>query len=91
MIKIVVIALLCEAVWETLKMIWQSGKFSIEKLGILILGILIALGSGIDLLALVGIPMQVPYLGMILTGILISRGSNYIHDLTNLISSGGEK
>lgn len=82
---LVVAALIGEAVWETLKMTWQSGKFSWDRLGALIIGMLIAVSGGLDLPKLVGIALQVPYLGMILTGVLISRGANFIHDLLGKI------
>ncbi|ABI68436.1 hypothetical protein Swol_1126 [Syntrophomonas wolfei subsp. wolfei str. Goettingen G311] len=39
------------------------------------------MGTGIDLFATVGLPINIPYLGLILTGIIISRGANFIHDL----------
>ena len=80
-LMLVVAAMIGEAVWETLKMIWQEGKFSVDKLGALVIGLLITLAGNLDLPALVGIPFIVPYLGMILTGILISRGANFVHDL----------
>ncbi|WP_175574639.1 hypothetical protein [Syntrophomonas wolfei] len=54
---------------------------SIDRVGALVLGITIALGTGIDLFATVGLPINIPYLGLILTGIIISRGANFIHDL----------
>jgi len=80
-LMLVVAAMIGESVWETLKMIWQEGKLSIDRIGALVIGLLIALSGNLDLPALVGIPFIVPYLGMILTGILISRGANFVHDL----------
>jgi hypothetical protein len=81
MLSLLVIALLGESIWETLKMVWQTGKLSADKVGALIVGIALTVGTGLDLFALVGVPIHIPYLGMILTGILISRGANFIHDL----------
>lgn len=82
---VVVIAFIVEAVWETLKMIWQQGKVSIDRIGALVVGLLVAFASGIDLFVLVELPLQVPYVGLALTGILISRGANFIHDLLKKI------
>ena len=79
-IKITILAILCEAIWENLKMIWENGKFSINRLGALILSVIIALATQIDLFALLEIQI-VPVLGSIFTGILISRGANVLHDL----------
>jgi hypothetical protein len=77
---VLVIAAMVEAVWETLKMVWQEGKFSFDKLGALAIGLLVAFGSGIDVTELMGVQMKLPYLGIVLTGILISRGANWMHD-----------
>jgi len=90
-IKILIIAITIEAIWENCKIIWQKGKFSGEKIGVLITGILVSVCTGIDFFSLIGIPIVVPYVGsyvgQILTGTLVSRGANYIHDLINRINS----
>lgn len=78
---ILILALIGESIWETLKMTWQNGKVSVDRIGALIIGLLLAFGSGLDLLALVGVPLVIPYLGVFLTGLLISRGANFVHDL----------
>lgn len=78
---ILVAALLVEAVWETGKMVWQQGKISIDRIGALAVGILFAVGAGLDLCIVVGICFVYPIIGQLLTGILISRGANFVHDL----------
>lgn len=80
-LSLIVLALIGEATWETLKMVWQTGKISVDRIGSMVIGLLLAVGSGLDLMALIGIPLKVPYAGLILTGLLISRGSNFVHDL----------
>ena len=47
----------------------------------LIFGIFIAVAYKIDLLKLVNIESEIPYVGSVLTGIIFSRGSNYLYDL----------
>ena len=79
-IKITILALLAEAIWENLKMIWENNKFSINRLGALILSVILALATQIDLFKVLDIEI-VPVIGNIFTGILISRGANFIHDL----------
>jgi hypothetical protein len=86
-LSLVVLALLGEAVWETAKMVWQNGKISIDRIGALVVGELLAIGAGTDLMAMVGVPLHIPYVGMILTGLLISRGANFIHDLLASINN----
>lgn len=88
-LRLIVLALIGEALWETLKMTWQQGKFSIDRLGALIVGLLLAVGTGLDLFSLVQIPLNIPYLGMALTGVLISRGANFVHDLLKKIEPQG--
>lgn len=84
MIKIIILAMLCEAIWENLRMIWENGKFSINRLGALILGVILALATQIDLFKVLDIEI-IPVIGSIFTGILISRGANFIHDLLTKI------
>jgi len=84
---IITVSIITESVWETLKMVWQNGKVSIDRVGALIVSILITLGTQLDLLNLLGIKSNIPLMGIILTGILISRGSNFIHDLFGKVSN----
>ena len=81
LIMLVVIAIIAESVWETLKMTWQDGKVKVDRIGALVVSMLIVFGTRLDILALLEIETVIPFLGIILTGILISRGSNFIHDL----------
>ena len=90
MIQLIILALLSEAIWENLKMIWENGKFSINRLGALILSIIIAVGTKIDLFELLNLNMFIPILGSVFTGILISRGANVVHDLLKKIQSLNE-
>lgn len=87
LIIIVLIALVGESVWETLKMVWQDGKISVDRIGALVVALLLSIGTRLDILSLLNIKTSIPYLGIILTGILISRGSNFIHDLLVKISN----
>ena len=86
-VQFLVIAFIVEAIWETLKMVWQDGKLSIDRVGAVIVGLLLALGTRLDLLEMIGIPTYIPYMGVVLTGLLISRGANFAHDLLETISS----
>lgn len=83
--QLVLIAILVEAVWENLKMIWQENKVSVNMIGSLILSIIICCLAQIDIFAIVGIPLLVPVVGYILTGVIASRGANFINDLFSKI------
>ncbi|GAA0825216.1 hypothetical protein [Clostridium tertium] len=87
---IIMIALIAESVWETLKMTWQEGKISVDRIGALVVALLLAIGTRLDILSLIDIKTSIPYLGIVLTGILISRGSNFIHDLLVKIGQVGK-
>lgn len=78
---ILIAALLAEAVWETGKMVWQGGKVSVDRVGALVIGVLFAVGANIDICSVVGICFIYPIIGQFLTGVLLSRGANFIHDL----------
>ena len=78
---IFILALISESVWETLKMTWQQGKLSIDRIGALIVSLVICIDVRLDILSLLEINTTIPFLGVILTAILISRGSNFMHDL----------
>lgn len=87
---IIMIALIAESVWETLKMTWQEGKVSADRIGALGVALVLSIGVKLDILSLLGINTTIPMLGVILTGILISRGSNFIHDLLVRIGQVGK-
>lgn len=87
LLMLVVVAIIAESVWETLKMTWQDGKVKVDRVGALVVSMLIVFGTRLDMLSLLGIETVIPFLGIILTGILISRGSNFIHDLLVRLSN----
>lgn len=84
---IILLALFTEAIWETLKLIKTKDKINYDRIGATAVGILIAIAANVDIFSYLGRPLTIKYLGAILTGILISRGSNFIHDLLGSVSS----
>ncbi|MCY6957716.1 hypothetical protein [Clostridium brassicae] len=86
--SVIILSMICEATWETIKM---AIPFKIEKwvdrVCAMAIGIFLAIASEVDFLYMVGIQLSIPYLGMILTGLLISRGSNFMHDILSTISN----
>lgn len=87
MTQILISALIVEALWETSKMFWQNGKINYDRIGAVAFGELIALSANIDFLAAVGVNIRVPIIGNVLTGLLISRGANFMHDILASVSS----
>ncbi|MCX7759443.1 MAG: hypothetical protein N2169_07565 [bacterium] len=84
---IILLALFTEAIWETLKLIKTKDKINYDRIGATAVGVLIAISANVDIFSYLGRPLTIKYLGAILTGILISRGSNFIHDLLGSVSS----
>lgn len=84
-LQVIVITLLAETVWENLKMVWQNGKISIDRIGALIISIIISVATQLDIFAILDFGIVVPFIGSFLTGILISRGANVVHDLLSKI------
>jgi hypothetical protein len=87
LLVLVVVSVLTEAVWENLKRVLPRRGFIDEhwdyigKLGAFIVGIGVALLTGVNIFELLNIPIKFEIAGVVLTGILLGRGSNYIHDL----------
>lgn len=78
---LIIVAILIEAIWENLKMIWKKGKFNVNMLGSLILGIIICILAKINIFSIVGIELSIEVVGFIFTGIIVSRGANFVNDL----------
>lgn len=83
---VIVLAFLVEAIYTNLRMIWDSNKFNWNNLGALIVAVLVAVVAGVDIFPALGINMIVPYVGSVLTGILVSRGANVIFDVLKKIN-----
>lgn len=83
---VIILAFLVEAIYTNLRMIWDSNKFNWNQLGALLVAVIVSVFAGVDVFPAVGINMIVPYVGSVLTGILISRGANVIFDVLKKIN-----
>ncbi|MBQ3422266.1 MAG: hypothetical protein IJH34_11510 [Romboutsia sp.] len=79
--QLVIVAILIEAIWENLKMIWKDRKVNINTVGVLVLSIIVCILTKIDIFPIVGLSLSVPFVGSGLTGIIVSRGANFVNDL----------
>ena len=84
-LQIIVIALLAETIWENLKMVWQEGKVNVDRIGALVVSVIVSMATQLDVFVILNFGIAIPFVGSFLTGILISRGANVIHDLLNKI------
>lgn len=88
-ITLVLMAIIVEGLITYTKTFFVDGKPQWQMLVGLALGVVVALVYNVDVFALLGITAAVPFVGAILTGILISRGSNYIFDLIKALQGAG--
>jgi len=88
--KIIIGAIVIEAIIEYLNAIIFK-KISPQYILSVVFGAVFSVLYGLDLLAILGLETHVPYVGMILTGIMLSRGSNYITHLVKKTSSGATR
>lgn len=89
--QLIIIAILVEAIWENLKMIWDKNKLNINMLGSLLLSMIICVLAQINIFKIVGIELIVPIIGYLLTGIIVSRGANFVNDLFSRLNNKEEK
>ena len=90
-VKIVVLAIVVESTVEALKNIWSKGKLNWIQILALGVGLSLAIATRTDLLEMFNITSTTPIIGMVVTGVLISRGGNATHDLLDKLREGGNK
>lgn len=49
------------------------------------LGVVLAIAYQVDVLAFVGMTSVVPFVGYVVSGIMIGRGSNYVNDIVGML------
>ena len=84
-VLILVLAITVEAIIQYSKTIIEmlekkQYKTFATQLAAILLSVFICFAAGVDLYTLVGVSFAIPWLGMLFTGIVVSRGSNYTSD-----------
>lgn len=80
---ILVLAIVVEALVEIITRLGGRWATRIPTQAIsIVLGVIVAVAYNADLLCSLGVCARAPVIGNIVTGLFISRGSNYIHELT---------
>lgn len=79
-LTILIVAILVEALWENIKLIYQDNKINWQQLIILAISIVVSILTKINIFKVLNIEI-VEIAGSLLTGILISRGANVFHDV----------
>lgn len=85
---LIFLAIVIEGIITYVNTFFVGGKVHWQMIAGILLGAGLSVAYGVDVFALAGLNTNVPVIGSILTGILISRGSNYIFDLISKL--GGD-
>ena len=75
------LAIIIEGIISYSKEFFVNGNFKWQMLVSIAIGVLAAVAFNLDIFAQMGMVSRIPFVGCVLTGILVSRGSNYIFDL----------
>lgn len=81
--NILIFSVILESIITYFKSFFLNSEFHLTFILSIIFGIIIAVCYDLDILSKTGIKSKISIIGNILTGILISRGSNFIYELVN--------
>ena len=81
---LIIIALLVEAIVENIKTTYENG-INGTRIIALILAIVICILTQTGIFLLLGIDFTLPIVDYILTGIVVSRGANFVNDIISKI------
>lgn len=85
--QLIIIAVLVEALTEVFKSIFKDGKLDKSSILSIVVGLILAFTINLDLFVAIGLVPTVPFIGVVATGLLISRGANTVHDVISRINS----
>lgn len=80
-------AVLVEGCITYMNQFFVEGHFYWQMLMSIIFGILTSIAYNLDIPSFFNFKSKIPFVGNLITGILISRGSNYIYDLFSVTLS----
>lgn len=76
-----ILALTIEAIVKTLTEPPATRAAQIKYYSVIVLSVVTALATGFDAFTLAGVALPYPFVGMALTGIVLARGANGVHQL----------
>ena len=85
--KMIIMSILIEGIITYINELFVNEFIHWQIILSLCLGLLIAVSYKLDLPKYLNIESSIPYIGTILTGVLISRGSNYLYDLISKLNN----
>lgn len=85
--KILLMSFVVVSIYDIIKGFYKDNKVDINAIITAVIGIILAILAQLDIFGLIGIDFLIPYVGQVLTGLVLSKGSNYIYDfITKIIS-----
>lgn len=78
---LIVLAILVEVCVDIIKAAIPAIHGWKSKMSSIIVGVLLATTTATGLLTSMGVMLSVPWIDYFLTGLILSRGSNFLHDL----------
>ena len=84
-VLIVTLSIIVEALIEYAKSIGKAivgggWKTAVTQIVAIVGAVILCFATGADLFAAIGLEFIWPWLGVVLTGVIISRGANYVSD-----------
>ena len=85
--QLIIIAVLVEALTEVFKSIFKDGRLDKSSILSIVVGLILAFTINLDLFVAIGLVPTIPFIGVVATGLLISRGANTVHDVISRINN----
>lgn len=89
LLVVVVASVLVTEVVDVIKPLLPAHEKA-SLLASVVLGILTAFTLSVDIFSLLGFTASLPYVGLIFTGLIISRGAGAVYDLLKKLTDKGE-
>lgn len=87
MMELVIMAVLVETLVQIVKAVYEEGRINTNVVISIVVGLVLAFSFSMDIFAVLGFTAGIPLVGTIATGLIISRGGNFVHDLFNRLGS----
>ena len=92
-VTIVVVAIICQYIVNQLKNLFKFEKgyykdfINLKVLASIIVSLIICICYDVDMMALLGLTTVVPFVGRILTSVVVSAGSTTVHEMIKKINT----
>lgn len=83
--SIMAVSVVVEGLVSYAKMLVVDRKIEWQIVVAVALGVIFAIAYGIDIFEMLGMNSIIPYFGNVMSGVLMSRGANYIFDMLKTI------